>query len=256
MKTHGGSEPCTILSIRRLIRIRYDPVGPLRITMSVPRGWAHVQSEVVHAGSCPPIPKVLVIPDCVPEARRRIPGASGCAPECVPGAGDRTAKGNRSRMQEQDRCAQFTANAPASRKRCERAGAAAAPEFSTSVKGIPFPEEQYSVGRTEHRFASCDRQGGETQDGVSCRGHYDDSGSWHALGGARSDAPRPRRCMCARIHPARQRELRPIFFEKVLASGSEAQVWHLNVHYSRSLTDLAVFFAGSAERGRCLGGSR
>eukprot|EP00661_Eupelagonemidae_sp_cell13_P013614 gene13614-biopygen11085 len=29
--------------------------------------------------------------------------------------------------------------------------------------------------------------------------------------------------------------------EKVLTSGSDAQVWHLNVHYSRSLTDLEAF---------------
>eukprot|EP00661_Eupelagonemidae_sp_cell13_P007853 gene7853-biopygen1541 len=41
-------------------------------------------------------------------------------------------------------------------------------------------------------------------------------------------------------NPSAARDTYPIH-KKVLASGSEAQVWHLNVHYSRSLTELAVF---------------
>eukprot|EP00661_Eupelagonemidae_sp_cell13_P014474 gene14474-biopygen3599 len=51
------------------------------------------------------------------------------------------------------------------------------------------------------------------------------------VGGTKADADRTRTGY--RLHDTG--------CKKVLASGSEAQVWHLNVHYSRSLTDLAFF---------------
>eukprot|EP00661_Eupelagonemidae_sp_cell13_P025602 gene25602-biopygen10524 len=69
--------------------------------------------------------------------------------------------------------------------------------------------------------------------------------------------PEGRATSCGRRHRGRVRaaQKETATAEKVLAPGSGAQVWRLNVHYSPFFNGDGGFFAGSAERGRCWEGA-